>query len=273
MPSASARTVSVKSSRERVAAMRVSSHGTTRLPPTRMRAVSDRDLDHRERQAHRHARHRRRRAAKTAGIITSTSTVRRSSTTSQPTAIWPARVCRSRLSDSTRMRTTVLATERPMPNTEPGRPRPAERVRDGHAEARRDDALRHGAGHRDAPDGDELFDVELQPDAEHQQDDADLGQLLGHVPIRHEARRVAARRGGRRSDSRRWGRARRDAWQSRRRAPRRGRRPASESDRGSASSDFSSRLAAGGWLLAAGCWRLAARFSGLGVRDSGFGKA
>ena len=73
-----------------------------------------------------------------------------------------------------------------------GRPRPAEHVSDGHAQTRRDDALRHRAGHGDAPDGDELFDVELQPDPEHQQDDADLGQLLGHVTVRHEARRVGS---------------------------------------------------------------------------------
>ena len=34
--------------------------------------------------------------------------------------------------------------------------------------------------------------MKLQPDAEHQQDDADFGELLGHVAIRHEARRVWA---------------------------------------------------------------------------------
>ncbi len=48
---------------------------------------------------------------------TSATTVNRSSTTSQPTAICPVRVCRARLSDSTRMSTTVLATEIAPPNT------------------------------------------------------------------------------------------------------------------------------------------------------------
>ena len=91
MPSARARTVSVKSSRERVAAIRVSSQGTTRLPPTRMRAVSTRDLDHRERQRHASGSSSPAPRAKIAGIITSTSTVSRSSTTSHPTAMWPAR--------------------------------------------------------------------------------------------------------------------------------------------------------------------------------------
>ena len=44
-------------------------------------------------------------------------TVSRSSTTSQPTAMCPAEVCSSRLSDSTRTSTTVLATESDRPNT------------------------------------------------------------------------------------------------------------------------------------------------------------
>ncbi len=38
----------------------------------------------------------------------------------------------------------------------------------------------------------QLFDVELHADAEHQQDDADLGELLRHVAVGHEARRVGA---------------------------------------------------------------------------------
>ena len=46
------------------------------------------------------------------------------------------------------------------------------------------------AGHRDAPHGEQFLDVELQADAEHQQDDADLGELLGEVRVGDEARRV-----------------------------------------------------------------------------------
>ena len=34
-------------------------------------------------------------------------------------------------------------------------------------------------GNGDAPDGEQLLDVELQADAEHEQDDADLGELRG----------------------------------------------------------------------------------------------
>ena len=90
------------------------------------------------------------------------------------------------------MRTTVLATDEPMPKTSPAVARPAEGVGDRHPQARGDDALRHRAGDRDAPDRDQLFDVELQADAEHQQDDADFGQLLRHVAVGHEAWRVRA---------------------------------------------------------------------------------
>ena len=44
-----------------------------------------------------------------------------------------------------------------------------------------DDALRERARDGDAPDGQQLLDVELQADAKHQQDDADLGELFGQV--------------------------------------------------------------------------------------------
>ena len=88
------------------------------------------------------------------------------------------------------MRTTVLATESPMPKTSPATDGPAENVSDRHAEASRDDALRQRAWHGNAPDGHELLDVKLQADAKHQEDDADLGELFRHVTIGHEAWRV-----------------------------------------------------------------------------------
>src|SRR3712207_7926784 len=53
----------------------------------------------------------------------------------------------------------------------------------------RDGALHDGAGDRDAADGEQVFDMELQADAEHQQDDADLRELLGERAVGHEARR------------------------------------------------------------------------------------
>ena len=49
----------------------------------------------------------------------------------------------------------------------------------------------HGAD-RDAPHRDQVLDVEMQPHAEHQQDDADLGELAGELGIGDEAGRVRA---------------------------------------------------------------------------------
>ena len=71
-------------------------------------------------------------------------------------------------------------------------PRPAEQPADSHPERGGDRALRDRARDGDAPDGEQLVEVELQADAEHQQDDADFGELLGHVLIGDEARRVRA---------------------------------------------------------------------------------
>ena len=53
-----------------------------------------------------------------------------------------------------------------------------------------DDALRDRAGDGDAPHRQQLLDVKLQADAEHEEDDADLGQLLGDIGVGHEAGRV-----------------------------------------------------------------------------------
>ena len=47
-------------------------------------------------------------------------------------------------------------------------------------------------GNRDAPHRQQFLEVELQPDAEHQQDDADLGELLGQRRVGDEAGRVRA---------------------------------------------------------------------------------
>ncbi len=54
-----------------------------------------------------------------AGSRTSTPTVNRSSTTSQPTAACPWGVCSTPRSTSKRMSTTVLATETAMPKSRP----------------------------------------------------------------------------------------------------------------------------------------------------------
>lgn len=39
----------------------------------------------------------------------------------------------------------------------------------------------------DPPDGEQVAQVEVHPDAEHQQDDPDLGQLGRHLQVGHEA--------------------------------------------------------------------------------------
>ncbi len=54
-----------------------------------------------------------------AGISTRASTVNTSSTTSQPTAMWPVGVCSCPSSLSILTRTTVLATESATPKTSP----------------------------------------------------------------------------------------------------------------------------------------------------------
>ena len=119
MPSASASTASVNSSRDCVARDLRQQPGDEPRPPTsNVKTVSADDLRP-PRSPGVSAESARQSRPKTAGITTSTRTVKRSSTTSQPTAICPAGVCSSRLSESTRMRTTVLATDRPMPKTRP----------------------------------------------------------------------------------------------------------------------------------------------------------
>jgi hypothetical protein len=48
----------------------------------------------------------------------------------------------------------------------------------------------YGSGNGDATYGEQLLEMELQADAEHQEDDADFGELLGQVGIGGEDRRV-----------------------------------------------------------------------------------
>ena len=70
------------------------------------------------------------------------------------------------------------------------RPAPAEPARDERAEHGRDRALRDGAGYRDASNREQFLDVKLQADAEHQQDDADFGELFGDFSVGDEPGRV-----------------------------------------------------------------------------------
>ena len=52
--------------------------------------------------------------------------------------------------------------------------------------------LRNRARHRDTTYGKQLVEVELQPQAEHQEDDADFGQLFRQSDVGDKAWRVRA---------------------------------------------------------------------------------
>ena len=75
-----------------------------------------------------------------------------------------------------------------------GRPGPAEGLCEPDAEQGGDRALGQRAGNGDAAHRQQLVEVELQADAEHQQDHADLGELLGQRGVGDEARACAGRR-------------------------------------------------------------------------------
>ena len=97
------------------------------------------------------------------------------------------------------------------------RPAPAEPARDDGAEHRRDGALRDRAGNGDAPNGQQLFDMKLQADAEHQQDDADFGELFGDFGVGDEPGRVRTDQRARKqiADDRRQARALREVAEDR----------------------------------------------------------
>jgi hypothetical protein len=75
------------------------------------------------------------------------------------------------------------------PKHEPRPHCPAQKVCQPQAHQRCDGDLAQGARDRDGPHREKVREREVQPDAEHQQDDADLSQLqrqslVGHVPWR-----------------------------------------------------------------------------------------
>ena len=202
MPRAMASTVSVNSSRDWVRATARQQPRDDAAADHEREAAEGHDLDQRQPDRDRHGAAARA-PPKIAGISTSTSTVNRSSTTSQPTAMCPVGVCSWRLSESTRTRTTVLATDSATPKTMPAlRPQPA-RSTDERPERGGDQALDDRAGDRHALHREQVLEVELQADAEHQQDDADLGELLGDVRDRRRTRACTGRRRARPGGSRR----------------------------------------------------------------------
>ena len=116
----------------------------------------------------------------------------RSSTISQPTAIRPRSVSTRRRSCRARSSTTVLATDSARPNTSPAPIAQPSHAGEPHAERGGAGDLDDGAGDGDRLDREEILEREVQADAEHQQDDADLGELAGEILVGDKARRERA---------------------------------------------------------------------------------
>ena len=99
----------------------------------------------------------------------------------------PRSVSSSRRSCSARSSTTVLATESARPKTRPAPSGQPKHQRQPHAEQRGDGDLDDRAGHGDGPHRQQILQRKVQADAEHQQDDADLGELGGQRRVGDEA--------------------------------------------------------------------------------------
>jgi hypothetical protein len=132
---------------------------------------------------------------------TSASTMARSSTISQPTAILPRSVSTSRVLQRFQQHDGAGDRQRQAEDEAPPR-RPAQQLAQAPAEQRREADLDDGAGHGDAAHRQQVLQRKMQADAEHQQDDADLGQLRRQALVGDEAGRVTARPGRRPRDSR-----------------------------------------------------------------------
>jgi hypothetical protein len=72
------------------------------------------------------------------------------------------------------------------------RPVPSQRPRKNETQDSGDYTLSNGSRDGNAAHSEQLFDVELKADAEHQQNDADLRQVLGQGCVGDESRRVRA---------------------------------------------------------------------------------
>ena len=81
----------------------------------------------------------------------------------------------------------MLATESAKPEHEPAAKAPAPTHRYGRADRRRDRDLHECSGNGDPADGHQIGRREVQADAEHQQDHADLGKLGRHRRISRKA--------------------------------------------------------------------------------------
>ena len=70
-----------------------------------------------------------------------------------------------------------------------GSERPSLPPAHGHAKRRRNQHLRKRAGNGNGPHRQQIVEREMQSNPEHQENDADLGELVGQSLIRNESRR------------------------------------------------------------------------------------
>ncbi|KAF5033377.1 hypothetical protein DSECCO2_607360 [anaerobic digester metagenome] len=73
-----------------------------------------------------------------------------------------------------------------------GRPAPAQPVKDRGSQHGRGQALHDGSGDSHPSHRQELFEMGLQPDTEHQQDHPDLGELFRQLQVGHYPGRMGA---------------------------------------------------------------------------------
>ena len=191
-----ASTHSVNNSREPVRVTRISSQGTTRVPTTSASATNSATLPSVITSASQVLDEvpgactmlvSPPSVRASAGSITSASTMARSSTISQPTAIFPSEDCNALRSSSARSSTTVLATDSDNPNT-----RPLPKLQPSMCAMPAPMAVAvmicaSAPGSAMWRTDEQVLDGEMQPDAEHQQDDADFGELAGQAAVADES--------------------------------------------------------------------------------------
>ena len=72
------------------------------------------------------------------------------------------------------------------PEHQPRADAPSPQTTDAHAQQCREHDAPERSGNRDASNGKQIVEREVEPDAEHQQDHADLGQLLREIHVGDE---------------------------------------------------------------------------------------
>ena len=201
MPTDSARTASVNSSRDPVRAACRSSHGMTRGPTTSAIDAERDHLEQRERERHEDVLPAARHLG--AGVAAERFGERRQQhehqdhrevLDDQPADGDAAvrRRQRSPRSSSALSSTTVLATDRLSPRISAPPSGQPHSIAIAAPIAVAIDDLANRTGDGDPPHGHEVGEREMQADAEHQQDHADLGELSRHRRIGDEAGRVRA---------------------------------------------------------------------------------